>query len=765
VPADGAPSGQEAPQPQPTTASPSVSAAAPNWGEMSSLESALALAERDVHVFPVDHPELAQCAGVGKDHDRATCDQRGKHPAVAWSQQATTNPKLITTWFTGLPRNVGVHCGKSNLVVIDEDRLDAFQQYAAEHGAAIPPTFVVTTGKGRHFYFTAPEGRQLGNEAGALKPYGIDVRAGNGYVVGPGSRHATGVAYTVEMPLPPAPLPDWVIDAIAAKAATNGQPYGEYTQPGPAGQTGFELPTVIRYGDRDETLFKYAASLRARSMPYAEAETRMRAAWERCEQPPIAPDTYDLEQALGKLRGAYDRYADGPSADYRLPPVTVLEDPSPTSPAAALSDLILPAEFYVRDVLREIREYAHSRGAAADPVLYATLARISGMVPHQCRLDTGIGSVRGASLNLFVIPVGPSGSGKSSSADVSKDIYPGSMFLDFGDGLPLGSGEGIAEAFMGWVEVETGEFLKNGEPKKKKVRCQVRHNAFFVADEGEALTKTIERSGSTIGPTIRTAWYGGALGQQNAEADRRRLVPDGSYSMGMLIGFQPETVLPLLRDAAAGTPARFVYCSTIDPTRPLGPLGQAVAPKQFAVRPAKMSLQPSVAEEVQRHHHAYGTGAITVPRLDAHAYLTRLKLAALLALLEGRYVVSEDDWRLAGIMWEVSCKVRDHYLAQGVAADARERHIRNAHYADREGMAEVARQRIRDASAKVVQVARLIGKYVHDPAKPARTVGDVNRRLESVNRPYLAEALDYAASEGWIERDDNQVAPGPSRPA
>jgi hypothetical protein len=45
-------------------------------------------------------------------------------------------------------------------------------------------------------------------------------------------------------------------------------------------------------------------------------------------------------------------------------------------------------------------------------------------------------------------------------------------------------GEGIAEAFMGWVEQDTGEFLKNGEQKKKKMRCQMRHNAFFVADEG-----------------------------------------------------------------------------------------------------------------------------------------------------------------------------------------------------------------------------------------------------------------------------------------
>jgi hypothetical protein len=281
--------------------------------EMSSLELALALAERGVHVFPVDNPGLAQCAGVGKGHDRATCNQRGKHPAVAWSQHATTNPKMLATWFTGAPRNVGIHCGMSNLVVIDEDRLGEFQRYADEHGVQIPPTFTVTTGKGRHYYFTAREDHPLGNKEGALKEYCIDVRAGNGYVVGPGSIHSTGVVYTVENPLPPAPIPDWVIDAVTQ---TNGSS-GDYAQPGPAGQTpGFELPDVIKDRSRDGTLFSYASSLRARSVPYSEAEILMQAAWQRCEQPPVASHEYTWEEALGKLRGAYDRYAEGPSAEY-----------------------------------------------------------------------------------------------------------------------------------------------------------------------------------------------------------------------------------------------------------------------------------------------------------------------------------------------------------------------------------------------------------------------------------------------------------------
>jgi hypothetical protein len=442
-------------------------------------------------------------------------------------------------------------------------------------------------------------------------------------------------------------------------------------------------------------------------------------------------------------------------------------------PPAAATDLILPAEFYEsRAVLKHMRDYAHSRGTSADPVLYAGLTRISGMVPHQCRLETGIGSPRGASLNLFAAPIGPTGTSKSSSASVARNLYPVPKFPDFADGLPLGSGEGIAEAFMGWEEQDTGEVYKTGdkkgEPKTKSVRCQTRHNAFLVADEGEAFSKMTERSGATLGPTVRTAWYGGTLGNQNADPNRNRNIPEGSYSLGMLIGFQPETVLSLLRDDATGTPARFVYCHTIDPTIPAEPVSYwrpDIPPTPFAPAPSRMHLQQSIAREVWQHHHARQSGAVEVSRLDAHRNLTKLKLAALLALLEGRTDVNEDDWRLAGVMWDVSCKVRDHYLAYGATADAADRLARNMHHADREGLAEVRRQQVRNASTMVERVARLIARYVHDPVKPSRTVGDVNRRLESPLRQHLTEALDYAVLEGWIEVNGTNVSRGPSRPA
>jgi hypothetical protein len=279
--------------------------------DMSMPEVALAIAAAGMYVFPVDHPELPQCAGIGQGHNPKTCNERGKHPAVAFTTAADTNPRMIHMWWAGGPRNIGINVGKSGLVVIDEDELGAFKKYADEHGHKITPTMVVATAKGRHYYYVALADTQLGNEAGALKDYSIDVRAGNAYVVGPGSIHKTGVVYRFEVARPPAPLPDWVVQAIKAKTNGHKDDGGVWETVGDDFDR-FELPEVIKDHTRDDTLFKYASSLLARELPRGEAEILMRAAWQRCEQPPKAESAYTVEEALAKL----DRYEPGRSEGY-----------------------------------------------------------------------------------------------------------------------------------------------------------------------------------------------------------------------------------------------------------------------------------------------------------------------------------------------------------------------------------------------------------------------------------------------------------------
>ena len=283
--------------------------------DTSQPDAALTLAAAGMHVFPVDHPELLKCAGVGDGHRPGDppCTDRGKHPAVAFSTAADTNPKMIHMWWAGAPRNIGINCGKSGLIVIDEDQPDGFAKYAADHGVEIPDTFRVKAGKGQHYYFLDSEQGALGNSEGALREYGINVRSGNAYVVGPGSVHASGVRYTIQDDHEPAPLPAWVAQAIKAKTSgrkTDDDGVVWETVGGDSDR--FELPEVIKDGQRDAILFQYASSLLAREIPRHEAEILMRSAWERCEQPPKAKDTYPLGKALAKL----DRYEPGRSEGY-----------------------------------------------------------------------------------------------------------------------------------------------------------------------------------------------------------------------------------------------------------------------------------------------------------------------------------------------------------------------------------------------------------------------------------------------------------------
>jgi len=220
------------------------------------LDVALWLQSRHgMHVFAVDHPGRPECGGSHRE-----CDgQRGKHPRGQWSRLATISPAVIRAMLADGPWNIGVACKQSRLLVVDEDAPDAFPAYAASVGAIIEPTLAVETAKGRHFYFRQQAGTPLGNGRGALAGWGIDVRGGGGglggYVVGPGSVHATGVIYTpVDSASPILPVPGWLAEAFRP-------PVPEQARPARAGSTFTALKGLVRVvleakeGERNSRLY------------------------------------------------------------------------------------------------------------------------------------------------------------------------------------------------------------------------------------------------------------------------------------------------------------------------------------------------------------------------------------------------------------------------------------------------------------------------------------------------------------------------------
>jgi hypothetical protein len=194
------------------------------------LDAALDAASRGWHVFPL-RPNDKRPTLHGQTRCPRTGDCADQHRG--WEQRATTDPTRIQTCWGRGDWNIGVATGPSRLVVIDLDRPkpgdtpspewhmegitdgeDVLATLCDQAGQPLPyDTFTVTTARGgRHLYFTAPNGVELRNTAGALG-WLIDTRAGGGYILAPGSTIG-GRAYTTVNGRPPASLPEWLLTAL-----------------------------------------------------------------------------------------------------------------------------------------------------------------------------------------------------------------------------------------------------------------------------------------------------------------------------------------------------------------------------------------------------------------------------------------------------------------------------------------------------------------------------------------------------------------------
>ena len=132
-------------------------------------------------------------------------------------------------------------------------------------------------------------------------------------------------------------------------------------------------------------------------------------------------------------------------------------------------------------------------------------------------------------------------------------------------------------------------------------------------------------------------------------------------------------------------------------------------PPEFNAWGCPVLMAPAVTDETDPHTWSGNGAQATAPHMDEHDYLTKAKLAALLALMEGRECVLEDDWRLAGTMYEVSSNVRAAMVQYGKDHATAETATRNKAHAVREGMAELALQEAQEAHSAPWRVAKSIG--------------------------------------------------------
>jgi len=267
------------------------------------LEKALALAAQGFRIFP--------------------CVPNAKLPTITdWPNKATTNEAQIREWWSGscvvvtsngknlkLKKNCNIGiCPGDSYVIIDVDIKGDYKTSLAKLKAdGLPPTYTVRTPSGGlHLYYLHPGGT-IKSVANWMP--GIDIRGNGGQGVGPGSV-IDGKMYTVATDRQVAALPAHIAFSLPVTVGQQDKPIESSLTTQPEASPYSALPDVVKLGERDDVLFKYACSWRARNYPISQAEILMRELYSRCEPDPPewVDDPFTVDKALDKLRRAYKDY-------------------------------------------------------------------------------------------------------------------------------------------------------------------------------------------------------------------------------------------------------------------------------------------------------------------------------------------------------------------------------------------------------------------------------------------------------------------------
>jgi len=140
--------------------------------------------------------EMYEHARLYADRGWAVFPVAHKRPLIAWKDGSSSDHAAIDCMPWDDATGIGVDCGKSGLVVIDVDDVNAIPTLAGSLGwdPTEDETAISRTGRGGyHIYYQAGD-KSVRNSASKVVP-GIDVRGDGGYVVLPPSIHESGRAY------------------------------------------------------------------------------------------------------------------------------------------------------------------------------------------------------------------------------------------------------------------------------------------------------------------------------------------------------------------------------------------------------------------------------------------------------------------------------------------------------------------------------------------------------------------------------------------
>ncbi|MBI5339024.1 MAG: hypothetical protein HZB45_15190 [Mycolicibacterium rufum] len=335
--------------------------------------------------------------------------------------------------------------------------------------------------------------------------------------------------------------------------------------------------------------------------------------------------------------------------------------------------------------LHRIYLWARARYAAPWAVFGAVLLRVAASVGPHVQLPGLIGGR--ASLNLLCAFVSASGGGKGVSDKVARLAWPTSVLE-----LPIGSGEGIAATFA--------------RPSQPDADREPVSAAIFSVPEIDTLAGIAARQGSILLAQLKSMAMGEQLGQSNASKATTRIVAAHSYRCCLSVGAQPGHTGVLFDDTTGGTPQRFLWFPTTDPLMPSerlpdpAPLDTTLPSWSRFDDVVEILYGPDeIGAAVVSAHIARQRGQADA--LDGHAMLTRCKVAAVLAIMHGRSVVSEWDWQRSADVMTVSDQTREWIV--GEAQKAARAKVRQRAIARADGEEFVSDRKLQRAKSAVIR--------------------------------------------------------------
>ncbi|QFS89497.1 hypothetical protein FIV07_02000 [Mycobacterium sp. THAF192] len=388
--------------------------------------------------------------------------------------------------------------------------------------------------------------------------------------------------------------------------------------------------------------------------------------------------------------------------------------------------------FDQRESLSRIRDYARERQVGPWAVLGGVFQRVCAETgPGVVMLPPTIGSPK--PLNLAVISVGPSGFGKTAADDVAEQYWPTSTPV-----YPLGTAEGAVQAF---------DPDEDGQPQQPDV--------IFTSSEIDNWAALGERAGSLTFPVLRQMMTGDQIGQKNASKAHSRMVNKRTYCAQLALGAQPGSrgTATLIADAAGGFPQRCLFTSVLDPEAPDDlPSGvHVLRPPRPEIVPDRDSgyhfvAFPDVATTLVREHRKRVLrGDPTADPLDGHRNLTWCKIAAALALLEGRLTVTDEDWRLAGAVMDISDATRTALIAAARQAARDTNRAKALASADRDEVVE---------TTKLQRTKHTLLKHLDRQQQMPRH--DLRKRLRSDQRQHFDAAITELIDDGQVFAVDGE---------